>query len=234
MSAPRILVTRPAPQAARTAEALSARGLAPLLSPLSWIEPLAAAVDLDGVDVVLVTSSNGAVALARATARRDVPVLAVGARTAEVAREQGFEAVSADGDAADLARLAAAWPGRGALLHARGEAVARSPLVEAAAAGRETREAVLYRAVPAGLSVEAQGALDAGEVAAALAFSPKGALALAEAVGSRRTALGLAAISAGAAAAAGEGWAWAAVAARPDEAALLDALGAGLGAPPEG
>ena len=59
--------------------------------------------------IATAAAANGARALARATQRRDLPVLAVGDATARAAREAGFESVtSAGGDVGDLAPLAAA------------------------------------------------------------------------------------------------------------------------------
>ncbi|MGQ3075829.1 MAG: uroporphyrinogen-III synthase, partial [Ferrovibrionaceae bacterium] len=79
----RILVTRPAEQAAETARHLAALGHDVLIDPL--LEIVARPGDLpplDGVAAVLVTSVNGARALAAATPRRDVLTVAVGGRTA--------------------------------------------------------------------------------------------------------------------------------------------------------
>ena len=75
----RVLVTRPRPDADRTAAELSARGHAHLVAPLFKVVIDAdARIDLAGVQAVLVTSANGARALAAVTDRRDIHVLAVG------------------------------------------------------------------------------------------------------------------------------------------------------------
>ncbi len=97
-----VLVTRPEPAARETADRLRAIGFRPILAPLMRIEPRVLRATA-GVDAVLATSGNAIAALGP---WRDVMLLAVGDRTAEMARAAGFARVhSADGDAAALARL---------------------------------------------------------------------------------------------------------------------------------
>ena len=179
---PRVLVTRPADDAAPLAERLRGLGFEPVIEPLLAIAPTAAAIDLDGIQAVLLTSANGARALARATQRRDLRVFAVGDATARAAREAGFERIaSAGGDVGDLARLAAARCTRaaGALLHVAGREVAGDLAGRLAEAGFEVRRAVLYRAEPAAaLSPELCAQLAAGHIDAALFLSPRTAPAL--------------------------------------------------------
>jgi uroporphyrinogen-III synthase len=109
----RLLVTRPEPDAGRTAAALRARGHVVIVAPLLRIEAIADA-ELGGEPraAILVTSANAAAAIG---AHRSLPqlsrlpVFAVGDRSAEAMRGAGFDDVtSADGDALDLARLVAA------------------------------------------------------------------------------------------------------------------------------
>jgi len=108
----RLLVTRPEPDNARTAAALRAAGHEVVLAPMLRIEMLPDA-DLGPPpwSGILITSANGVRALA-GHRRRDellsLPLLAVGRSSAEEARAAGFaDVTSADGDARDLARLAA-------------------------------------------------------------------------------------------------------------------------------
>ncbi|MGC2591539.1 MAG: uroporphyrinogen-III synthase [Xanthobacteraceae bacterium] len=108
----RILVTRPAVDAARTAAALRVRGHEAIVAPLLTIEyfPDAELGDRPW-SVILVTSANAARAIA-AHRRRDellrVPVLAVGRQSAQELRTEGFaDVISADGDVDDLAALVA-------------------------------------------------------------------------------------------------------------------------------
>jgi uroporphyrinogen-III synthase len=109
----RLLVTRPEPDNERTAAALRAQGHDVLLAPLLRIEPVADADLGPGpFAAVLLTSANGARAIAahpRCGELLLLPVLAVGRTSADAARAVGFTNVaSADGDARDLMRLAAA------------------------------------------------------------------------------------------------------------------------------
>lgn len=128
---PRILVTRPLPQAERTAKKLRAMGYNPIIAPMLAIVPVAPATipDFKAAQAVLVTSSNGVDALARMTELRGFPVLTVGDRTAAIARSAGFEAVqSASGDGQALLDLAMGSlnPGAGRILHIRGKDAAFS------------------------------------------------------------------------------------------------------------
>src|SRR5919108_2899154 len=107
----RLLVTRPEPDNERTAASLRAMGHEPLLAPMLRIEMLPDA-DLGGKPAaILLTSANGARALAahpRLPEFLSVPILAVGRTSADAARGAGFaDVTSADGDAAALVRLAA-------------------------------------------------------------------------------------------------------------------------------
>lgn len=237
----RVLLTRPRPDSEILAAELGDRGIDCLIAPALEIEeehgpPL----DLARVQAALVTSGNGARALARRTGRRDMPVLAVGERTAGVLRAAGFEHVhSADGNAADLAALATGRldPAAGPVLLARGRDVAADLAGVLARHGFAVEEAVLYRARPAkGLPEAVRAALAGGEVDAALFFSPRSAatfVSLAREAGVGEACARVAALCLSAAVAAELGsvpWRRTAVARHPRKAdllALLDEAGAG-------
>ncbi len=174
----RALVTRPLPDAGRTADALAARGVTALLEPMLTVEFLPiAAPDLGDVQALLFTSANGVRAFAAASPGRGLPVFAAGDATAREARAAGFLRVeSAAGDARALVRLAAVrcQPPAGPLLHASGEAVAGDPAGCLAAAGFRVRRETLYRTRAAGsLSPALTGELAAGRLGLALFFSPR-------------------------------------------------------------
>jgi len=174
----RVLLTRPDMDSRAVADVLAARGIEAVLAPLLSIAPVAnAELDLDGAQAVLVTSANGARALADATPRRDLTVLAVGRGSADAARDAGFERVeSADGDVAALAALARVRcdPAAGALVHVSGSVSAGDLAGVLGAAGFEVRRAVLYCATPATTLPEAaRQALRAGWLDAALFYSPR-------------------------------------------------------------
>ena len=106
----RLLLTRPAADAARTAAALRARGHEPVLAPLLDIEIVPDADLGDGPwSAILVTSANAVRAIAghrRHDELRGVAVFTVGERSAQAMRDAGFANVaSADGNVADLSRL---------------------------------------------------------------------------------------------------------------------------------
>jgi uroporphyrinogen-III synthase len=238
----RLLITRPRNEAESFAATLRALGIEPVLEPMLEIHPVAAAaLELAGVQALLLTSRNGAEALARVTARRDIPVFAVGEASAAEARNHGFLSVqSADGDAAALAALVIERlePSRGALLHVAGKAVAGDLKGTLAAAGFDTRRAVLYEAhaatalSPAGRQALADGGLDA-----AAFFSPRSAatfirLVQAAALQDRLAAMIAFCLSPAAAAAASVfPWRHIEVAERPNQTALLHLLQLRLAAP---
>ncbi len=186
----RLLLTRPVEDAAPLAALLREQGHEVLLAPLLEIRELAApAPALDGVQAVLLTSANGARALARAAvdpATFSLPAFAVGEASAEAARQAGFTSVeSADGDVAGLARLVVERlrPDAGALLHAAGTRLAGDLAGDLAGHGFEVRRAVLYEAATAtALPEAAVTALTESRLDAVLLFSPRTAATFARLV----------------------------------------------------
>jgi uroporphyrinogen-III synthase len=181
----RLLVTRPEPDGARTAEALRARGHEVTLAPVLRVE-VEPCASLGGGPwgAVLVTSAN-AVRAAAAHPRKDelvrIPLYAVGRRSAEAARAAGFaDVVSADGDADDLARLvvarAAAQPANRPLLYLAGEDRAADLAGALAAHGIVVHTVVVYRAVAETvLPAAVRGALAAGAIDGVLHYSRRSA-----------------------------------------------------------
>lgn len=172
-----VLITRPAEDGEMLAEILRGRGMEPMVEPMMNIVPTDAVPDFAGVQAVLLTSANGARALADKIAERDIPVFAVGDATARTARELGFGTVeSADGDVAALADLVRDRldPAAGALLHPAGSEVAGDLAGALDKYGFRVRRMVLYEAR---LAVEMSEAtcrlLGEGAVDATLFFSPR-------------------------------------------------------------
>jgi len=183
----RILVTRPIQDGEEIARRLAGMGHETLLAPLLTLRFLdGPPLDLAGIQAVLVTSANGARALARRTERRDIAIFAVGPQSARAADDSGFLRVrNAGGDAAALADAVRRWatPGSGALLHAAGEESGDALCQTLAAQGFEAWRDVLYRMEKgAHLPRQAVEAMRRGEVEAALFFSPKSANLFAECV----------------------------------------------------
>lgn len=227
----RILVTRPEQDGQQIAARLALMGhqalLAPLLVPRfdDGPEP-----DFTGVQAILATSANGIRALARRTARRDLPVFAVGPQTAEEARNAGFGDVrNADGDARTLAAAVPRWtrPESGALLHVCGAEAPGSLADMLRAQGFDLRRAELYAVEAASvLPDDAKAALEAGALDGVLFFSPRSARVFSDlAAGLPTRALTAFCISpATAAQLAPAAFARVAVAAAPNQAALLALL----------
>jgi uroporphyrinogen-III synthase len=175
-----VLVTRPLEDgeeiAARLAEMGHTALLAPLLSPHFEAGP---EPDFTGVQAILASSANGIRALVRRTARRDIPVFAVGPQTSQEAQAAGFTDIkNADGDAQALAEATARWtvPDKGALLHVCGAEAPGTLAAQLESAGFTVRRAVLYRVDAASsLPQDARRVLAAGRVDAALFFSPRSA-----------------------------------------------------------
>ncbi|MGU3466659.1 uroporphyrinogen-III synthase [Methylobacterium sp. C33D] len=144
----RIWVARPEPGATRTGAALADLGHAPLVAPVLAVRPTAAAAPVGPFAALLLTSANAVPALRDAPSLRGLPVFAVGARTAALARAAGLGPVrEGPGDAAGLAALVAATlpPGE-PLLHATGAERKPEPAATLAAAGFRVTAFVAYRA----------------------------------------------------------------------------------------
>jgi uroporphyrinogen-III synthase len=232
----RLLVTRPEPDNARTAEALRARGHTVTLAPVLRVAPEANA-DL-GVGpwaAVLITSANAARAIAdhprRETCLR-VPAFCVGRRSAEAARAAGFaEVVSADGDASDLARLVAARAPAHPLLWLAGGDRAGDLAAALAPHGIAVHTVTLYRAVAeTTLPAVVRDALADGALDGVLHYSRRSAdafeaIAMAAGIDLKSLPTKHYCLSAEAAAPLRQlGIGSVMVAARPDEAALLALL----------
>lgn len=225
-----VIVTRTQPGADETAATLRAMGYAPLVSPmLSIVETGLDARELEGVSGIIFTSANGVRVFAAAS--HDPAAFTawcVGPSTASAAREAGFRhVVEGDGDADDLARLilTARSEVAGPLLHIANDAAAGHLVASLRAEGMDARFAAAYQTLAApSLSEAALSALAQGPVLVML-HSAKAAEAVARS-GAALDQAQIVAISAAAAAplqqapCAGR---W--IAARPNEEALLTALG---------
>ena len=200
--------------------------LAPLLQP-RWFD--GAPLDLSGVAAVLATSANGVRALLRRTDRRDIPLFGVGPQTTQEARAAGFSRVeNADGDAASLAEAVPRWlqPDAGALVHVCGKETAGDLAERLGASGYLVRREILYAVEALKLPQEAEAALGAGEIDAALFFSPRSArIFLEQAAGLKLAAVAALCISPATAAMLPQGrFAAIRIAARPNQDALLALL----------
>jgi uroporphyrinogen-III synthase len=177
----RLLLTRPEPDAQRTATALRAQGHDVIAAPLLRIEPAPDAKIGEGPwAAALITSANAAHAIsahAGVTPLRALPVFAVGQRSAEAMAAAGFaDVTSADGNVGDLARLVAARMQPAApLLYLAGEDRAGDLAGDLRARGFAVETIIIYRAIAAtGLPPAAAKALASG-IAGVLHFSRRSA-----------------------------------------------------------
>lgn len=231
---PILLLTRPAPQARRFAEAARDRcgaGLRIVLSPLMAPELLNPDLPLQGLRGLIFTSETGVEGFARLSGRRDLPAHCVGEATARAARDAGFAvATIGPGTAAALADLLAGAV-EGPLLWPRGAEAAVDIAARLDAAGLPVRAATVYRQAPCPATPEAVSALAGSAPVILPLFSARSALLAAAAWPARQAPLFVAAISPAVAQAAARLAPDRMIpAARPDAEAMLEATVALLAA----
>lgn len=175
----RILVTRPQPQADKTAEKLVAMGHEVVIEPQLVFEALAVAPDaVQGYGAVAVTSARAIEALAAngvLDSLQRATVFCVGQATAQAARDAGFcEVVCAEGDVAALGHtLVQAQPNE-RILYVAG--IERSGALEAdlCAAGLTCDLLEVYRmAAVQGISQDTKQLICGGKIDCALFYSPR-------------------------------------------------------------
>jgi uroporphyrinogen-III synthase len=176
----RVLVTRPSLSAVRTAEKLAALGHRAMIDPVIEIEPLPFDADAEGASAIAFTSSNAARIASAIENLRSIPVFAVGTRTAEVAREAGFQNVGvAAGEVNALAALMAAeLPAGARVLHLAGEDRAGDLTGRLAQSGIRVETRIVYRArISASMKFETVEALREGKIDVVLHYSERSAAA---------------------------------------------------------
>ena len=213
-----LVVLRPEPGLAETVSRARAMGLEVVAAPLFEIELVNWQVpDISRFDAIAAGSANsfrhGGEGL---QSLKELPVHAVGERTAQAARAAGFEVASV-GDSV-LQDVVDSLDAPRRLLRLAGE----NRVSLRAPAGVTIEELVIYRAVPQPLSTGVATALQSGSVA--LLHSGEAARHFAAecdrlAIDRGRVAIG--ALAPRIAAAAGGGWRTVATAAEPNDAALL-------------
>jgi uroporphyrinogen-III synthase len=182
----RLLVTRPQPDAERTAAALTRLGHQVECAALLHVEPIPdAEIGRGPWSAVVVTSANALSALESHPRRAELlglRVFAVGARTAAAARTAGFpDVVAAGGNVRELAQQIRAWADSKSersdpLLYLAGQDRSGDLAGELAADGWMVRTAVLYRTVKTDrFSPPVAAALAAGQVDGVLHFSRRSA-----------------------------------------------------------
>lgn len=235
----RVLVTRPQPGADATARKLAALGFEPVVMPLTETRPAEFPEPPDPADFDAVVVTSGA-ALRHAPAGlraglAQLPLFAVGGRTAASAREMGFADVrSADGETAALRALVGrSLPAGSRIAYLCGRVRTGSLAERLRKASFSAVPIETYDTLPVERSPDAAAATLAGRpMDAALIYSAIAAILLARLLalpdaGRLLGAARLLCISTRAAnALPPSGQARAEIASTPDEAALLALLGA--------
>lgn len=231
----RVFVFRPRHDAERTARTIAEHGFEPVVAPLFEVVRLPGEAPAGTFDAIVVTSGNAVPMLADGPAAwRDLPIFAVGARTAAKVREAGLEdARSADGDRNDLIELIRrTLPSPAKLLMIAGRDRKEDVPDRLREAGYDVALWTAYaaEAVPA-LPADTQAALRHGKGDdAAMHYSARGArtfIALTQAAGVADEALELTHVVISAAAAEpliAAGASTVLVAEHPEEAGMLAAL----------
>lgn len=207
----RLYILRPEPGASETLKKARILGIDAVAAPLFKIEPVEwDAPEAGSFDVLLVTSANAIhYAGEKLKDYRGLPVHAVGAATADAARDAGFDIASSGDSGVD--RLLGSIEPDARLLHLGGE-YRREP----AAARQEITTVNVYRATALEPDL---GGIDEAVIAV---HSPRAARRLGDLVGGQqRSRVRIAAISKAAAEAAGDGWACVEHAEEPSDSALL-------------
>lgn len=173
----RMLVTRPEPDASETAARLSALDIEAVLEPLLVAQTLPTTLpDATGFSALAVTSANALRALHdRGELPRflNLPLYAVGDRTAALGRKYGFaEVMSAEGSLFDLVALLARAGVHGPVLYPAAREQSGDLARALAPHGVMVITTPVYRMVPANhLSEATLALLDAGAIDAALFYS---------------------------------------------------------------
>ena len=229
----RVLVTRPEPGASATAQALRSAGFDPVVLPLTGIRPLAVPeTGLPAVDAIALTSANAVryAPVSLLATIRAIPLHAVGATSAQAARDAGFaNVIAGPGDADGLATAMGETLAPGStVLYLCGKV--RKPEFEQRLRSRGIRVIPIetYDTVPAEVTDGEVDKLDSGRLFAALVHSAE-ALAARPAVARSFETTRLGAISRRAAVPAEAVFAGRIVVARePTEAAMIEALAASV------
>lgn len=204
---PRLLITRPADEAERTAEAARQAGFEPVSAPLLLVEPLPHQLPGRHADALLFTSPRAPTVLAGlVNALAALPCYTVGPATTAAARRAGFAVKGEGAGDGNAAVELVAREGHHRILHPRGEDHVSLIVPDSV----ELLGFPVYRAraIPE-LSAAVVEQLAAGEIFAALLLSPRTAGLFADLIqraGVPRAAVRLVTLSPNVSATAGSGW----------------------------
>ncbi len=176
--APVVLLTRPLVQAEEFRRMLG-EGVRVVVSPVIEIQYLDFSVPAEEYPTIVFASRNAVTAAARCMGLRGLNAIAVGERTAQAAKGQGMETVSAAGNAGDLVKCVIAASPVSKVLFVRGRH-SRGEIAEGLnRAGIETDSVIAYEQVQQHLSAEARDLLDGEAPVIIPLFSPRSAALMA-------------------------------------------------------
>jgi len=151
------LITRPLAEANNTAQLVLALGFTPIIDPLLTIEyRQEAAQELatllhQRLQCIIVTSINGAKALARMTTKRNMLIIAVGVSTADTAQAEGFDNIRTGcGHVAGLMDeiKEICQPQGGTILYVSADAITLDMTKALTLQGFHTARIIAYHAIP--------------------------------------------------------------------------------------
>lgn len=220
----KLLIIRPQPGADATARRFKDTGFTPVVMPLFAIEHLPLqSMSVDGYDAILLTSGNAArAAHAFLRSAAKIPIYAVGSATANALASLSLPvAATGSNGVAELVGVAAEG-GHKKLLWLAGEDHSDVPEI----ADVHIDIVIVYRS--AAVETSAQFATNVEQCDAIILHSSRAAAHFADLcddAGLLRSKITLATFSTAIAESAGDGWAQMIVAASPNDAALMEAIG---------
>ena len=147
----RVVITRAENEARGMAKAVEGLGCEPLVAPMLDINYPETEIDLEGVQGVVVTSSNAVRALEKGTEIRDIPLYCVGPQSRKNAEAAGFINVSNSfGGVKNLPVFVRreADPTKGPIVYLHGGNLTGNPLQDLANMGFKVRGKKVYSAGP--------------------------------------------------------------------------------------
>ncbi|WP_050530827.1 uroporphyrinogen-III synthase [Pseudaestuariivita atlantica] len=224
---PVLLLTRQGADNARLTEALPAdiRTRVDIVdAPLLDIRYLSDAIDTDDAGSLVFTSRHGVAAAVACFLGRRLPCHVVGARTAEAARDAGFDVQTTARDAEDLLERLEKAPPQAPVLHLRGQHARGNIAKTLSDRGIEAREHVVYEQVSLPLPTAVQAVATGNQPVVIPLFSPRAAMHLAEVWTGSAPVHGVALSPAVARAATEPGWATLDTSSSPDLEGMLTTL----------
>ena len=167
---PTVLLTRPQDAAQAFSEDLRRAGVQAdvLIFPVVTIEHLKPEPDFNRYSGAIFTSANGVTSVEG----QNLTAWCVGPSTAQAARNRGWRAISADGDAQALVRRILADVPEGPLLHVRGERTRGDIAAQLTQSGFPADEFIAYRQIFQPLSEQARELLSREKPVILPLFSP--------------------------------------------------------------